>query len=306
MSAVLLALAPDAGLIAVGAYLQRSLPVQGWAQIDKLNANLLFPALIFHAASGRSCSLADLTAVGVGVWAVILLGCGGAFLLRPWGPRTFLDFAGLWQTAWRFNAAIALVAVQALPAEVASLMSIAIGCAVPLANLLAVSALSRGKAIPLGQTVLLVATNPFLLASVSGVALSMSGWMMPNVLSSVVDRLAQAAVPLALLSIGAALDLRALVQMDICKAGLNAIKLMVLPCATAVIGYGLQLPPTIAAVLIVFAALPTASAAHVLASSFGADRSIVANLIAQSTLLSCLSLPMWISLAAFVAQHGLP
>ncbi len=46
-----------------------------------------------------------------------------------------------------------------------------------------------------------------------------------------------------------------------------------------------------------FAALPTASAAHVLAAGFGANRELVATLIAQSTLLSAATLPVWITVA---------
>lgn len=46
--------------------------------------------------------------------------------------------------------------------------------------------------------------------------------------------------------------------------------------------------------LVLFAALPTASAAHVLAAGFGANRELVATLIAQSTLLSAATLPLWI------------
>ena len=38
--------------------------------------------------------------------------------------------------------------------------------------------------------------------------------------------------------------------------------------------------------LVLFAALPTASAAHVLAAGFGANRELVATLIAQTTLLA--------------------
>ena len=66
------------------------------------------------------------------------------------------------------------------------------------------------------------------------------------------------------------------------------------------VGVGLGLDPAIASVLVVFAALPTASAAHVLASAFGADRQLVATLIAQTTLLSALSLPLWITIAELV------
>ena len=62
----------------------------------------------------------------------------------------------------------------------------------------------------------------------------------------------------------------------------------------------LDAEPALAQVLTMFAALPTASAAHVLASAFGADRMRAATAVAQSTLLSALTLPLWISLVEFL------
>ncbi|GAA6163197.1 AEC family transporter [Pelagimonas sp. KU-00592-HH] len=302
MNPILLALLPDGMLIALGAYLRRTVSAQAWAQLDKLNFQILFPALIFSAASGRATSLSDLAMMGAGVWGVIFLGFLFALLLRPWGPEKFLDFAGLWQTAWRFNAAIALVAVQALPPETAALMSVAIGCAVPVANLLAVGALSRGTSMPLAKTVMMVATNPFLLASLAGVIVALNDLHIPVILDAFVSRLAYAAVPLALLSIGASLDFGAFARLNLFQTGLNAIKLLLLPLSALALTSLLQMPPAPAAVLIIFAALPTASAAHVMASAFGADRGMVANLIAQSTLLGCLSLPFWVAVAVHASQ----
>lgn len=301
MNPVLLALLPDGLVIALGAYLRRMIPAEAWAQMDKLNFQILFPALIFHAASGRATSLSDLAMMGAGVWGVILLGFLLAFLLRPLGPQKFLDFAGLWQTAWRFNAAIALVSVQALPPETAALMSVAIGCAVPFANLLAVGALSHGTAMPLRKTVLMVATNPFLLASLAGVTVALNDLHIGIVLDAVVSRLAYAAVPMALLSIGASLDFSALARLNLFQTGLNAIKLLLMPLAAVEFASLTQMPAAPTTVLIIFAALPTASAAHVLASAFGADRAMVANIIAQSTLLGCMSLPFWVAFAVNAA-----
>jgi malonate transporter len=51
----------------------------------------------------------------------------------------------------------------------------------------------------------------------------------------------------------------------------------------------------LAGTLVLFAALPTASAAHVLAAGFGADRELSATSVAQSTLLSALTLPLWLT-----------
>lgn len=297
MSPIFASLLPNGLVIVLGAYLRRGIPDVAWVHVDKLNFRLLFPALIFHAASGREATLSDLAMMGTGVWGVILLGFVLAYFLRPLGPSNFVDFAGLWQTAWRFNAAIALVAVQALPTDAAALMSVAIGCAVPFANLLAVGALSRGTAMPMRKTVLMMISNPFLLASLAGVFVGLNNLHVPVTLDAVVSRLANAAIPMALLSIGASLDFGAMARLNLFQAGLNSIKLIILPLAAIGFASLTQMSAAPATVLIVFAALPTASAAHVLASVFGADRAMVANIIAQSTILGCLSLPFWIAFA---------
>lgn len=294
MPPVLLALLPDFLLLVTGGLIRRALPPEGWAGIDKLNYYLLFPALIFVSALGSQPSAADLGVIGGGVWGVMFLACGLGWLLRPLGPERFLDFAGMWQTAWRFNTALSMVAVQALPAEYRGLMSIAVGLGVPMANILAVSALSRGHAMGWRPTLIHVATNPLLVASVSGVVLSLLAVQLPEPVLGALRRLAQTAIPMALLSIGAAIDWRLIARMGRFEAALNAIKLLVLPAvmlaATKLLGVA-QGPRM---VLVLFAALPTASAAHVLASVYGADRAAVARLIAQSTILGCATLPLWL------------
>ena len=57
-------------------------------------------------------------------------------------------------------------------------------------------------------------------------------------------------------------------------------------------GYGFGLPPVQQAVLVIFAALPTASSAYVLAARMGGNGPYVAGLVTVSTLLGMLSLPL--------------
>lgn len=177
-------------------------------------------------------------------------------------------------------------------------MAIAIGFAVPLANLMAVTALSVGNGLEFRGIIVKVVLNPFFLAAFAGVAVGLSGYSLPSILSEGLNQLARAAIPLALLAIGATLDWQGLMKLDIYTGGLNAIKLFALPLCTWAAVDVLDIPKEQASVLVLFAALPTASAAHILAAAFGADCRQPATLIAQSTLLSCISLPLWISLAA--------
>ena len=59
----------------------------------------------------------------------------------------------------------------------------------------------------------------------------------------------------------------------------------------------LGLPALEARMLLLFGALPTASAAYVLAMRMGGDGRMVAVLISLGTLLSALTIPLWMMLA---------
>jgi malonate transporter and related proteins len=296
MQAIALKLFPDFILIALGSFLKRVLRDDVWQGLDKLNFLVLFPALIFTSTYGKAASLRDAAAIGSGVWIIMLTGLLIAWIARSLGPEKHLDFAGLWQTAWRFNTALAFVAAQALPGESRALMSIAIGMAVPVANAFAIAALAHGYTNDRESLVLQVARNPFFIASVAGLFFSLTRVELPHLVTEPIANIAKAALPLALLSIGASIDLKALRKFNAFYVILNTTKLIVLPALTWGVTSALGVTGPVALVLTVFAALPTAAAAHVLASNYGADRGSVALVIAQSTLLGIFTLPLWIAI----------
>ena len=300
VAAVLAGLIPSFLLVALGGLVRQRLSENAWTGLDRLNFEVLFPALLFTAAASRPMDLGRVAVIGPAVWAILTLGLVAGYAARRFGPERFLDFAGSWQTAWRFNTAMGFVAVGTLSLADAGMMAVVAGMAVPLANIFAVSALSRGGNLGLWATVRRVALNPFLLASVAGVLVGISGWTPPGLILAPLHLLAQAAIPVALLSVGATMDWRALGRMDAFSAVLVGVKLLLLPAVTLGVCLLLGAEPALAQVLTMFAALPTASAAHVLASAFGADRMRAATVVAQSTLLSALTLPLWISLVEFL------
>lgn len=294
---ILLGLAPSFLLIALGGLIRGRLSANAWLGLDRLNFEVLFPTLIFVAAASRPISAPDLLTVGPAVWAIMLCGLLLGRTSRRFGPDSFLDFAGAWQTAWRFNTAIAFVAVGVAPRADAAVMAITIGMAVPVANIFAVSALSRGGNLGKLATVGKVLRNPFLIASVAGILVGVSGLSVPVLVMRPLEMLAEAAIPIALLSIGATMKWSALAKLDAFSGILNATKLLALPAIVLIFAKVSGLDGPLVPTLMVFAALPTASAAHVLASAFGADRERVATIIAQSTLLSGITLPFWIYLS---------
>jgi malonate transporter len=294
---ILLGLIPPFLMVVLGGLLRRRLSADAWAGLDRLNFEILFPALIFVSAASRPIAPTDILRIGPAVWAVLAAGFVLGWLARPWGPARFLDFAGAWQTAWRFNTALAFVAIATLPRADFGQLAVAVGLAIPVANILAVGALSRGQAMGLGSTLKRVALNPFLLASLSGVTVGLSGLTIPDPILAPLKLLAQAAIPIALLSVGAVMNWGALARLDRFSGALNAIRLIILPALTLAACRLIGLEAGVAQVLVLFAAMPTASAAHVLAGGFGADRQLVATLVAQMTLLGAITLPVWITLA---------
>lgn len=294
-SAILNGLFPSFLMVALGGVVRKRLAPAGWQGLDRLNFEILFPALIFAAASSRPLALSDLLAVGPAVWAILATALGLGWLTRPLGPARFLDFAGVWQTTWRFNTALGFVAVETLSRGGAAILAVSVGLAIPVANIFAVSALSRGNALGVVETLRRILLNPFLLASLGGVAVGLSGLTIPAPVLAPIKMLAQAAIPVALISIGATMNWGALARLTPFSASLVAIRLLIVPALTFAACLGFGTDPALASVLVLFAALPTASAAHVLASAFGADRELVATAIAQSTLIAALTLPLWIA-----------
>lgn len=291
---------PSFLLVGLGGMVRERLKPDAWVGLDRLNFEILFPALLFHAAASRSVDIGGVLAIGPGVWMILTLGLVAGYAARRFGPARFLDFAGAWQTAWRFNTALGFVAVGTLSGPDAATMAVVAGLAVPVANVFAVGVLSRGGKLGAAATARRIALNPFLLASLGGVVVGLSGWQIPGPVMAPIAMLAQAAIPVALVSIGATMDWRALTRLDAFSAILCGVKLMLLPGATLALCLALSVDSTLAAMLVAFAALPPATASHVLAAGFGADRVLVATVVAQGTLLAALTLPLWLWLAEAV------
>lgn len=300
----LLVLLPDFAVIALGAFLSARVGEEGWRRIDWLSYHVLYPALLFRAAASRPIEPGALLLVGTLACAVVTLGFVLSLAVTRRAPVDRLERAGAVQNGWRFNTALGFVAIAALPDGASAVLAIVVGTGIPLANLYAVTLLSRAREAGSSRRDRLlaalreIALNPFLLASLAGVAIGLGGIALPAVPAAFVARLADAALPIVLLSLGAALRGTPAWPPAPFALALHAIRLLILPAvvwiAATLSGASGLLPAT----LLVFAALPTATAAHVLAARYGADRRRVALLVMQSSLLGLVTLPLWTALAA--------
>jgi predicted permease len=294
-----LALLPDFTLILLGFALRRwmSLGDHFWQGLEKLVYFVLFPALLFNAITKTPLSTAAIPLIGVGVVAML-----GAMLLallaRPLFPLTPIAFASQFQCAFRFNSYIGLaVAAKLHGAAGIAAMGLLAGGMVPLANLAAVWMLARHGETSVWRE---LAKNPLFLATLAALAWNLAGFSLPIAAGQLLGRLAEAAIALGLLAVGAALKLRGTLG----ESGRGAatyflvVKLLAMPLIAVLAARQVGLSGVHFDVVLAFAALPTASSAYILAQRMGGDGTRVAWLISASTLLGMISLPLWLAFLA--------
>ncbi|MBF9032596.1 AEC family transporter [Rhodobacterales bacterium HKCCE3408] len=300
---IALAIAPVFVLILTGYALRRGgIPsLEFWNLNDRLVYFILMPAVFFV-----QISTADLSGAGLGAYSGVLyagffagfaMGLVAAILMRRGGAvgTTIL------QGASRFNTFIALAVAEALYGPEALQIAV-LGAAVlvPVVNLTVVSAFAvmlprAGSGAVIGAAKNL-ATNPLIVAILAAILWNLAGFGAVPVLHDSLRILGQAALPIMLLCVGANLKIRGL-QADLWPmlwAGLA--KLILFPAMIAAVALAIGLPGPQAQVALIFGALPTGVAAYTLARQLGGDAPLMAAMITVQTLVSFVTMPVWISL----------
>ena len=300
MSTALLLL-PDFALILLGAAIRRwmRLGEHFWSGLEKLVYFILFPALLINAIMHTHLDLAAAAPLLLSALAAMLAAMGMALLVRPLFDITSIQFASAFQCAFRFNSYLGLGAAGVLwGAPGIAALSIILGVAVPLANLSAVWMLARQGSLGLLREVV---RNPLIWATTTGLLLNLASISLPQVVQVFLGRLGAASIALGLLAVGAALRMeKQRAHQGMFAATIVGIKLVAMPVAAIFIAHGLGLSGLYFKVVVLFAALPTASSAYILAMRMGGDGKSVAWQISASTLLSMLSLPLWVT---WLAAH---
>ncbi|XKH60097.1 AEC family transporter [Halomonas sediminis] len=303
MGSVADALGPLFLLILLGALLGhwRQPSATFWPQMERLIYFLLFPAMLVS-----TLATADVNQVPVGRLALVLLGAIllGSFLLWWLRHRLGLEapaFTSVFQGAVRFNTYVGVAGAAALHGSLgATTAAVAVALMVPVVNVLCVgSFIAAGTLGPssLGKSFAALARNPLILACIAGIALNLSGVGLPGWSGGAVELVGRAALPLGLVAVGVALRPMALLRLDRGLVASNMIKLGLMPLMVLVLASLLGLDTVSRDVALLFAALPTATSAYILARQLGGDAEMMAALITSQTLLAMVTLPLWLRLA---------
>jgi len=306
--AVLLVTFPFFALV-LGGYLATARGALPAAAIPGLNTFVLYFALpcLLYRFGASTPILQYLQGIAAGVYVVCALVMVGVAVALTRGPR--ID--------WNNAALGALVAsfpntgYMGVPLLVALLGNDAAGPAIAtiLLDLLFTSSLcvglsrlggadKHGASVAAMNALKGVVANPLPWAIVLGVASYAAGIALPKPIAQTIGLLADAASPVALFTIGAVLARSQLASTGRTPVGdyvpLALMKLLLHPLLVFLLGYGaialgLHLDKFALTVMVLVAALPSASNVVMLAERFGADSGRIARIILVSTSLAFLT-----------------
>ncbi|MDE1160080.1 MAG: AEC family transporter [Neorhizobium sp.] len=135
--------------------------------------------------------------------------------------------------------------------------------------------------------------NPLVIGLSIGIVVNVSGVPMPLPMQTVVDQIAGAASPAALISIGMAVT-RYPIRGDIgLSGGVAVMKLILMPAVVFVAAHLLGLPKGWTAGLVLTSSVPTGINAWLIAQRFRSGQSLAASVISMTTACGVISVAFW-------------
>lgn len=295
---VLSALTPVFLAIAFGNALRRlKFPGEAfWPELDRMNYTLLAPALVINAMNAAPLTLAAIGKLGLIALATIATAFALLEALRhvlPIAPRPFTSVV---QGTLRWNGFVSMAVIGGLfGAQGVALTGVSFLVLTPVLNVLSVLVLLRhGGEAPRGARDILpsLARNPLIWGCLIGLTLNWTGIGLPGPFSTFFKLVADTALVLGLLSVGAALDIRVFAVSPRLVALAVGMKLLLVPAI--VLGWSsvVGVDATMRGVALLSIGAPTGPAAYALAKVMGGDAPLMAAIITATTLGAALTIPL--------------
>jgi predicted permease len=294
MSAVALAILPVIAAIALGYGLRaRGVPKEVWAAAERSVFFLFLPCLIVHHVAIRDIALGEVFQMMVPIVATVL----AVGVLGYWSSRLLLGSsrgtaASVHQASIRLNGVVMIAILPPmLGHEVWPYVAVMTSIWPTLTNVTSILVYVRatGANRSVKDTVLAVLKNPVVIAVTIGVGLNISGLGPVIEAFGLFELIGQAALPVGLLSVGAALEFQALRRSGPPSVLATVVKLCVMPLLVLVLCQAVGLPLLVTQLMVISAALPSSPSGYVLASQMGGDAQTMASAITLQHLVGMVS-----------------
>ena len=300
---------PDFAIILLGLVLSRKggFTKAFWDGAEKLVFNFLLAPFLFVSVAQSQLAVGESVRFLLTGICAMLLGVAASFAVRYFIKADAVTHASVFQCGFRFNTYIGFaICTRFCGAEGPSLLAMLIAFWVPISNSIAVSDLvravakrdnqSENRSQLLRTTVLGVARNPLIIATILGLIFNYLGIELIQPVKDFLSHLGSASLAMGLLCIGAGLQFSNLAKHFKLIAASCLVRLAVVPLMAWIVIQLTGLSGNAAAVVLVFASLPTAQSCYVMTANMHGNASIVAAVTTLQTLLSMLTLSILIAL----------
>ena len=305
---IFLLISPVFLLIILGNLLRRiGVPdVSFWDVNDKLCYWVLIPALLFHFISQVSLSSEMLYIYSVIILTGFVVTFSSSIILGKLLGYSPEVWTSILQGSMRQNAFIALaIAGSFFGAEGLKIASLFMFIYVPTINVIVITTMvmslkntnQKDSKKALSNVFFEISKNPFILAMIAGLIVSLFPKEKISVLIDTTELLGSAALPIMLLTIGAKIKVRDLTLKVLPIIISNTLKLIILPVFAYFVASYFNLSQTEVVVAVIFASVPTAAMSYSLALQFNADHQLMRAILTTQVALSFLTIPL---LLAFI------
>lgn len=270
-----------------------------WSGLERLTYFLFAPCLLTVSLANKPLQAMDWQGIGSTLVLVILL-CSLIIIAVQWLFKPFdgPSFTSVFQGGVRFNVFVALAMTEQLfgsaGAGIGALGSVIVIVSV---NLLCVSVFSVAGHNSGGWAKLpkQLATNPLILGCLAGMSLNLSGIGVSGATESLLTMLGKAALPMALLAVGAALR-PASTKGYLGMIGFtSSLQFILKPLVAIFLAGWFGLDAMTTSIVVLCLAVPTAPSAYVLARQLGGNAQAMATIITAQTLIAFITLPITLS-----------
>ncbi len=294
MAVTFSALLPIFALIAFGFFLKKIqfVTLEFWKGADRLTYFILMPSLLIYKLS--SAQIADLKSQDFLLSGFLAITCVWIALLvvhRFFEKRAFTSVV---QGALRYNTYVFLALIDGIYGDSGLILGVIfITFMIPFLNVVSIltfAIFANSSKLSIASVAMPILKNPLIIACIIGGAIGYFEISLFIALEHTLKVVSATALPLGLLSVGAALEITDLGSRKKEIILTSAIKLLLMPLVLCIIGKLLGLDPLMLSVVVLFGAMPTAPTSYILARQLGGDERLMSSLITAQTLASLLTL----------------